>query len=386
MGVLWVFIGFCAIFSAAAVVVAFRRQASLRRLAYLSAEGVGRWPRVSVIMAARNEAERIGPALASRLTDDYPNLELILVDDRSTDATMDEALRAAPAGSKLHVVRVNELPHGWLGKVNALEQGTRAASGDYLLFSDADVSVTPGTVRRAVALCERESIDCLGLVPEYQSDSLLVSAAWIVFIRALFLVLNPRKLRDSASPNAVLGSGAFTLVRRSAFDRTPGFAHLRMETGDDMALAAMMKSAGGHCEGVMGAGCASVKTYDSPADFLKGIEKNGSTTAASPWTSAAGVIAFAAIDLAPVVALLAGPVWLRALALACAVVSWIGNVAILRSTCRTSAPALLWPFGTLLFAYGMLRSTALTLLRGGVNWRGTFYPLADLEAGRRYTL
>ena len=386
MTALWLIIALLAEVSATAVVLAYLRQNRVRRLAHIPMHGVKRWPRVSVIMAARDEADRIGPALASRLADEYPDLELVLVDDRSTDATGEVAHWVAGTDRRFRLVRVDSLPPRWLGKVHALSEGVRVATGEYLLFSDADVTVKPGTVRRAVALCENEGVDCLGMIPEYRSTSVLVDACWVVFLRAMSLALDYRKVPDPGHPKSVLGSGAFTLIRRDAYDRTPGFEHLRMESADDMALAAMVKQAGGRCDGVVGTGCASVRMYDSPRAFLHGIEKNGSTTAGSPWASSAGVIGFALLDMMPLVALVAGPSWLRAIGFATALVAWIGNVGVLRATCSIWAPALLWPVGTLLFAFGMLRSTLLAVARGGVRWRGTFYTLAELEAGRRFTL
>jgi len=321
----------------------------------------------------------------SRLADDYPDLELVLVDDRSTDGTGDVARDATGGDPRLQIVRIDELPDGWLGKVHALAEGVRAAQGDYLLFSDADVTVEPKTLARAVALCEREAVDCLALVPEYRSASVLIDATWTVFMRVMCLALDPARMADPRS-NAVIGSGAFTLVRRSALERTAGFEHLRMESADDMALAAMIKASGGTCVGVVGMGCVSVRMYDSVGSFVRGIEKNGATTAARPVAATLGVLGFAILDYAPLLALAVGPAWLRALAASAVLVQWIANVAIMRETCRLWAPAFLWPVGTALFAFGVLRATWLAVIRRGVTWRGTFYPLADLEAGRRFTL
>ncbi len=386
MTALWLIVALLAGLSSAAVVISYVRLRAVRRLADVELRGLAQWPRVSVIMAARDEADRIGPALASRLSDTYPRLELVLVDDRSSDGTGRAAEWIAGHDPRFKLARVDELPTGWLGKVHALDVGVKASSGDYLLFSDADVTVEPDTLRRAVELCEREGIDCLALVPEYRSSSVLVDAVWVVFLRAMSLALDYRKLPDPQSPKTALGSGAFTLVRREAYERTPGFEHLRMETGDDMALAVMIKRAGGRCDAVLGVGCASVAMYDSPRAFMRGIEKNGSTTAFDPWRTTLAVAAFALLDLAPLVALAAGPWWVRAVGVVASAVAWAGNVGVLWDTCRIWRPALLWPVGTVLFAAGMIRSTLLALRRGGVTWRGTFYPLAELEAGRRFTL
>ena len=382
---LWVAIAVLTAGSAALDAIAWRNLRRTRQLRDVAPTIAENPPRVSVVMAARNEADRVGAAISARLADRYPDLELVLVDDRSTDGTGEIARAAAQGDPRLQVVRVDSLPDGWLGKVHALAEGVRHASGDYLLFSDADVMVAPETTARAIALCEAEDVDCLALVPEYRSSSVLVDATWTVFVRGMCLAIDSRRISEPKS-KTVVGSGAFTLVRREALERTAGFEHLRMETGDDMALAAMVKAAGGRCAGAFGADCVQVRMYDSAGAFLRGIEKNGSTTAANATAFCAGIAAFAIVDLMPLVAVLAGPTWLRLLGAAAAAFAWAANIAILKATCRMWAPALLWPVGTALFALGTIRATLLAKARGGVSWRGTFYPLAELEAGRRFTL
>jgi hypothetical protein len=385
MNVLWVLVAVAAFASSAGAALGWRNLARTRLLRDVDPSGVERWPSVSVVMPARNEADRVGPAIASRLADDYPGLELVLVDDRSDDGTAEVARDAAAGDPRLRIVRVDELPAGWLGKVHALDAGVRVTRGEYLLFSDADVSVEPGAVARAVAACERDGIDCLAILPEYRSASVLVDATWTVFVRAILLAIDPARAENPRS-RAALGSGAFTLVRRSTLERTPGIPHLRLESADDVALAGMLKAAGGRNVVMVGAGCVSVRMYDSAAGFVRGIEKNGSTSAARPVRSLAGFLGFAAADLSPLLALAVGPPWSRAIgALAC-VVAWVPNVAVLKGTCRVWAPALLWPIGSLLFAFGTSRATVLALVRGGILWRGTFYPLAELTEGRRFTL
>ena len=107
-----------------------------------------RWPRVSLIVPARDEARDLERAVRTRLTDDYPNLQVILVDDRSTDGTGAIADRLAADDPRVKVVHVTELPAGWLGKLNALHRGVAEADGEWLLFSDADIEFAPGTLRR----------------------------------------------------------------------------------------------------------------------------------------------------------------------------------------------------------------------------------------------
>jgi glycosyltransferase involved in cell wall biosynthesis len=365
--------------------VMLRNLGHLRLLDRGEVKPISMWPKVSVIMTARDEVVDVGEAVASRLADDYPNLELILVDDRSTDGTGSAARAAAGDDERFSLVRVDELPAGWLGKVHALQRGFEKATGDWLLFSDGNVIVEKGTLRAAVGHSEAADIDQLALIPSFNSGSALIDGAWVVFLRGLIVMADPAKVRDPSS-KVVLGSGGFNLVRRSVFETTEGLAHIRMETADDVALASMVKGNGGRVDMIDGSKHASLAMYRSVGELFRGIEKNGSTTAAVPFPLF--VFAFLALStvlFAPFAAMLAGPIWIFALGtVTLAVYTASQMFALWRNTGRW-APAALWPVGFLIMAYGMIRSTWLAHRNGGVYWRDTFYTLAELEAGRRFT-
>lgn len=362
-----------------------RNLAHLHELGRAIIEPLSEWPRVSVIMTARDEVTDVGNAVASRLADDYPNLEVILVDDRSTDGTGSAARAAANGDARFTLVRVDDLPAGWLGKVYALQRGYETATGDWLLFSDGDVIVEEGTLRMAVGHCAAEAIDQLALIPSFHSGSLLMDGAWVVFLRGLIMMADPARVRDPDS-KVVLGSGGFNLVRRSVFETTAGFDHLRMETADDVALAAMIKGTGGRVEMIDGSKHASLAIYRSVGELFRGIEKNGSTTTAIPFpVFVLTFLALGAVLFAPFAAMLTGPAWLIALGAGTLAVYTASQMfALWRNTGRW-LPAVIWPVGFLIMAYGMIRSTWLAHRNGGVYWRDTFYPLADLEVGRRFT-
>jgi len=368
------------------VAVFFRRLSSLRTLVRMNPPAPSRWPRVSVIVPARNEAGTVGPALKSRLLDDYPDLELIVVDDRSDDGTGAVIDRVTDGDPRVVKVRVDELPEGWLGKTHALDLGVKRATGEWLLFSDADVVVTVGALRKAVSVAEIDGLDFISLVPGYQTGSFALDAIWVVFLRMLALSIDPNKVRDPASPVA-MGSGAFNLVRRSAFDRSPGFEHLRLETGDDVAFGVMLKAHGARSELMDGAGSVSVAVYRSVTEFLSGIEKNGCTLVDKPFLALlAGFALFVAIEFAPFAALILGPGWLHLLGgLALAALTWANGAALWANT-RQWLPAMAWPYGEIMMSFGMLRSAWLAKRHGGVTWRGTFYPAEELLAQRRFTL
>jgi cellulose synthase/poly-beta-1,6-N-acetylglucosamine synthase-like glycosyltransferase len=363
-----------------------RNLSHLRSLDRVEAPTLDRWPRVSVIMTARDEVQDVGNAVGSRLADDYPDLEVLLVDDRSTDGTGRAAREAAADDPRFTLVRVDELPAGWLGKVHALHQGFERATGEWLLFSDGDVVVESGTLHRAVGYCEHEDIDQLALVPSFQSGSFLMDSAWTVFLRGLIAMVDPSKVRNPDS-KIVLGSGGFNLVRRSAFEATAGFEHLRMETADDIALASIVKEAGGRVEMIDGSKHATLANYRSITELMRGIEKNGSTTATVPF--ALLLLAFGALGtvlFAPFAAVAIGPGWLRVLGGVALLIYTGSEMYALWRNARRWAPAVIWPLAYLIMAYGMIRSTWLAHRNGGVYWRDTFYSLAELNTGRRFTL
>lgn len=368
----------------------FKRLSELRTLVELHPVDPALWPRVSAIIPGRDEAASIRVALGTRLADDYPDLELVVVDDRSTDATPQIIAQLAAEDARVVPVRIDEVPAGWLGKLNALEVGTHAATGEWLLISDADIHFERGTLRKAVAFCEANGRDFLALVPEFRSRSFAVNVFWSTFIRILAMSLSPAAIRDPKS-SASAGSGSFMLMRRSTYDASPGFEYLRMETADDMALGMIIKQSGGRCEFMNGRDAAWLPSYGSVGEFLRGIEKNGSSLAGTPFPLVALGMALAGlVEFSPLITLAVGFAtgtgWLAALGATTAVLATVTAVSALWVNTHTFIPALLWPLGWLGMAAGVTRSAWLVHRRGGVVWRDTFYTTQEVLAGQRYKL
>jgi len=261
----------------------------------------GRWPRVSLIVPARNEVETLGPAMRSRLAEGYPALEVVLVDDRSTDGTGALVDAIAAEDSRVRALHLDSLPPGWLGKLHAMSEGLRRATGEWILFSDADVHLAPGTIARAVSLAEAQRLDHLSLLPQLDPATWLVDAALASFTRTglvlgrVWLVSDPR--------SKVGGSvGAFGLVRRDALERSPGIEHLRLEVADDLALGQMLKSSGSRSALANGRELVRIHWYRSLAELTRGTEKGAAVfdhrlLPALCWTGALG-----ALELGPFLA------------------------------------------------------------------------------------
>jgi hypothetical protein len=347
------------------------------------------WPTLSVVVPARDEAHTIDSAVASLLAQDYPNLQVVLVDDRSRDGTSDIIDHLAASDPRLVAVHVRELPPGWLGKVHALQRGVDRASGDFVLFTDADIHFTPGVLRRAIAWSEAERLDHLAVLAEVAAPSFWVAACVAAASRGLIGLARPWEATDPRSAKAI-GTGAFNLVRRSAFERTPGFEWLRLEVADDIGLGLMMKRWGGRPGLLLGRGQVRHETYATLADAVRGLEKNGFAQGArfSAWRGSA-LVALAVVGaFAPFAAFLpVGVPWLPLLG--------AGALAVFATAARiltrafgaplTSVLASL-PLGDLLMAYVVARATVLGVRRGGLVWRDTTYPTSLLRDAQRVTM
>ena len=341
-------------------------------------------PKLSVVIPARNEERKLEGALRTVLGQDYPHLEAILVNDRSTDGTGRTMEHLTAGRGDATVIQVEELPEGWLGKNNAIHVGTERASGDWLLFTDGDIHFHPAAFRRAVAYAEERSLDHLTLVPE-----LKLSGYWlrgvVAFFYTAFLVHRGYYKANIPSSEMGVGIGAFNLIRREAYDEAGGYKALAQRPDDDLALGGRVKKLGLRQELALGHGLLEVEWYASLGEFFCGVEKN---SFAALGYSVPKVIFYAA----EIPALTAWPFAAAFLASGATAALYAGSVAAQVATfavCnrflrgRVFLLALGYPACALLFSYALLRSALLALARGGIYWRGTFYPLSLLKEKRR---
>ncbi|GAC1537962.1 MAG: hydroxychlorobactene glucosyltransferase CruC [Ramlibacter sp.] len=353
----------------------------LRQVSDVEAAADSELPSVSVIVSALDEAGTIEPALLSLLALDHPRLQVVAIDDRSTDGTATILDRLALQDERLCVIHVRELPAGWLGKVHALHLGAQAATGKWLLFTDADVHLAPDALRRAQGHCLRERLAHLAVLPQLQVRGSLLAALLLLAQGLFYAALPPWKL--ATSPRVYVGLGAFNLVRTQAYRNAGGHAALRLEVLDDLVLGKRLKASGASQGLLLGQGAVSLEWYADAGAFMRGLEKNSFAAAGYSLAQAiAGSLALLLVGMWPVVGVLvtAGPTrWMN---LASMVVGVLLQLEVLRTT-RWPARALWWwPVTPLLMLAILWRVVLLTLRRGGVLWRGTLYPLAQLRAAQ----
>ena len=246
---------------------------SLRRLKSLPPFTGDKAPKVSVIVAARNEARKIERGLRSLLAQDYPNLEFIVVNDRSTDETRAILNRMAEENPRLYVLHVTELPGGWLGKTHALHCGADQATGELLLFTDADVVMERSVISRAVGYIRRANIDHVAVAPQPQMPGTFLNMFGGAFALFFGMYAQPWKASNPKSPRHI-GIGAFNLVRAEAYRAIGGHRPIAMRPDDDMKLGKLLKKSGYRQDLVLGGEMITVEWYSSLGELVKGLEKN----------------------------------------------------------------------------------------------------------------
>jgi len=362
-------------------------------------------PRVSIIVPARNEQESIRQTLQQLLALDYSNYEVIVVNDRSTDDTgqimdavaascgADTRDRVAAASTpqadaeknvratRLKVIHIGELPSGWLGKTHAMWTAGLEATGDWLLFTDADVLFKPDALRRAIAYAEAERADHVVLFPRMimkrPGEKMMIA-----FFQALFVFGHrPWKVADPKARDH-MGVGAFNLVRRSVYDEIGTYRALRMEVLDDMKLGKVVKNSGFAQRNVFGEDLISLRWAKGAFGIVNNLTKNFFAVLSFQWPrTVASIIGLGFLNLGPFLGVWLAHGWARvpyAVALLSLFLIYYGM------SVHSAVPPYYFffhPISTSLFMYTLLRSMIHTFSNDGIVWRGTRYPLDELRKG-----
>jgi glycosyltransferase involved in cell wall biosynthesis len=347
----------------------------------IPADALRTLPRLSILVPACNEGDTVERAMRSLLEIDYPDLEIIAIDDRSTDETGRILDRMAQRNPLLRVRHVMNLPPGWLGKNHALHVAGEEATGEWLLFTDADVIFAPETLRRAVAYVCSHEVDHLVLSPRCEThgfwERLFVSYFGLMFSFRTqpWKVANPRS-------NAYAGLGAFNMVRATAYRQFGGHRALPMEVLDDSKLGKVIKRAGFRTELLEGCDLLSVRWVVGLRGVIDGMTKNAFAGFNFDLAyTLASILLLAFTALYPVAALVL-PGWpTRLMALTTLAVMTLAAGAMRRITEANAAYGLGYPLASLILIYIILRSTWRTYRQHGIIWRGTLYPLEELRKG-----
>ncbi|MEQ1473837.1 MAG: glycosyltransferase family 2 protein [Candidatus Acidiferrum sp.] len=338
-------------------------------------------PRISLLFAARDEEEKLPAALATLAALDYPELEIIGVDDRSKDATgriLDEFAAAHP---RFRVIHVRELPAGWLGKPHALQKAYEASSGEWLLFTDADVRFKADVPRRAMALVTERKLDHLSLYGDVEMVGFWETVLLTFFGLAFLMATDPRGVINPKSKTYV-GVGAFQMLKRSAYEASGTHKRLAMEVVDDMRLGKIVKQAGFRSGVGVAQNFVMVRWQSGLANLINGVTKNFFAGAGySVPRVIVAIVALLITNFLPFAGLVFGHGWVRVLSAIAAVMALAMHVGVDVVQRVSVWYCFTLPLGAVLFSYMLLRSMVVTLRQGGIVWRDTFYPLDELKRG-----
>lgn len=339
---------------------------------------------VSMIVAARDEEDSIEANVRSLLAQSYPSLELIVVNDRSSDQTGPILMRLAAEFPRLKVIHQERLAEGWLGKCWALHTGSKIAQGEWLIFCDGDVILAPDALKNALATAQKEGLDHLTMAPRMLSGSWWEEAVITSLSFLFFIFQDPADVNRPERPKSYLGIGAFNMVRSSLYRSWGGHEPLRLEVVDDVFLGMLVKRNKGRSAFFLGFDQASLRWYPSLWAYIKGVEKN--SFAGLQFSVPLLIVAILGqiiIFQAPLVLVLMG----EGVARLCFALALLASHACYAIHCYKhhvsldKALALTLVIGVQFFAFS--RSAWITLRRGGIEWRGNFYPLQSLRQAQR---
>ncbi|WP_419950454.1 glycosyltransferase [Candidatus Palauibacter sp.] len=339
-------------------------------------------PRLSVIVAARNEERSVEGALRSLLDLRYPEFEVIFVNDRSEDRTGEIAERLAGEDARLSVLRVEELPDGWFGKNHAAQRGADAATGELLLFTDGDVRFAPDALALGVRHLIRERLDHLSAGPRIAVSGALLRASTMTLRLCMSATLRLWKVRDPRS-SAFVGVGGYTLMRADAYRAIGGHRSVALRPDEDLRLGQLVKLSGLRSDFLNGHAMIACPWYDSLGGFVRGTEKNlfaaRNYRLSEALVAGAGLswLAVAPIVLAPLL-WASGEIAPAAIFTASLLTSLLPGLTVLRDDSHPWWTGLLLPLGIVIVVYALMRSTIVGMVRG-VAWGGPPVPLSELR-------
>jgi GT2 family glycosyltransferase len=336
-------------------------------------------PSLTVVVPARNEAENIGATLECLVMQQYSGLRVLAIDDRSTDKTrqiVDEFAERYP--ERIGAIHIDYLPEGWLGKTFALEVGTQNSASEYVLFTDADVLFSPSSLRRAMAFAAMTQADHVVVMPtpevKGRGEGMMLS---FLSVFGVWLT-RPWRVSDPQARHDVIGVGAFNLVRREALEVLGGWEPQRLAVVEDVTLGRRMKAAGLRQRVAFGPDLVLVHWAKGVRGIVRGLTKN---LFASANFGPLLMLSLCATMLVLFLAPLAGLAWWPTIPPALIMLCCIGACyRIMGERSHIDARyGWLYPVGVFVMAWAMVRSTLSVWIRRGVMWRGTFYPLRELQ-------
>ena len=356
-------------------------------------------PRVSVLVAAKDEEDNIEACVTSFLEQDYPDFELIIIDDRSADRTPTILARlAAEFPDKLKVLTVKRLREGWFGKNNAMREGVAAADGEWLCFADADCRQTSRrTLSMAMSEAAAKQTDFLSVLPVLETKSFWERVIQPVCAAVMIFWFHPDRVNNPKHP-AAYANGAFMLMKRETYQAIGGHERVRTEVNEDMHFARLAKQGGHRLQVIQNDDLYVTRMYSTLGQTWRGWSRifYGCLATVRRLLAAMTLLtSFSILPWASLVVALAGLGigggsapwgWLAAVAFVVVILEQSVMWRFYRLARAGPTWSLLY-IGGVLICWGMLLSALFKLLGAtGTTWRGTTYhgsqvmPAADETA------
>jgi glycosyltransferase involved in cell wall biosynthesis len=337
--------------------------------------------KVTVIIAARNEEKSVEMTILSLLNQTHQELELIVVNDRSTDATGLKINQLARLHQRIFPKHIETLPGGWLGKNHALYEGYQVASGSFLLFTDADIHFEKDTISKALTYMKAQTVDHVTIAPDLQAKGFWLQAFISYFLYGFSVFKRPWSANNDHSRKGGMGIGAFNLIKRDVYEQIGTHEGIKNRPDDDLKLGQVIKQNGYKQRFLSGVNQLCVEWYPSLKEAIKGLEKN--TFAGFNYSLAVTVFAITTILIShflPIFTLFSTDHTVQLMsALFLIIFQALYGVTIVKMSSYSLWKLAVYPITTIIFLYSTIRAIALTYIKGGIQWRGTFYSLKELR-------
>ena len=344
-------------------------------------------PLISVCIPARNEERNIRACVEAMLAQDYPDLEAIVLDDRSTDATPSILADIASRDPRLRPISGSDLPEGWAGKPHALYQASKAARGEWLCFVDADTFVTGEALSACYAKAIETNADMFTIMTFQITGTFWEKVVMPLVMTALSVGFSPRKVNDPKRKDAI-ANGQFIMIKRSVYDAIGGHESVKDQIVEDKAISEQVKWNGYRLVVADGYAVARTRMYTSLPEMWEGWTKNiylglrdqPSLLVLGAFGAFLLLIATLFLPIWPLLGLLwylQGGGWLAATVIAKSLILWVFLIYV-RARVAEAMDISAWyafttPLGAAVFAAMMLTSTWKVLSGKGVTWKGRMY-------------
>ncbi len=336
-------------------------------------------PSISIIFSALNEDASLEKTLNSFLALNYPKLEIIAINDRSTDKTGMILETMQQLHPELKVCSIKELPDGWLGKNHALHYGSQLATSDWLLFTDADVLMSNTIVAKAISYALEKKMDHITIFEHHIRKKFWLNAILLGTYVAYSMVIKPWRIRYAWS-KSYLGHGAFNLVNKQAYQHCGGHSAIAMECFDDMKLGKLLKKNGYKQDVVNGKDLIEREWYSSVQEMVKGLQKNGFAHFNFRFSKFLIDFTFSLLFfLWPFCAVIVFSGMIQWLNFTIIILTFYLYSYVAKQFRMNSCFAFLYPIAMCMLFYTIWNSVITTYKNNGIIWRNTHYPLNKLK-------